>query len=72
MPSKARKANKEKKVGLGWQVCCTCQAFEVEWPVLLSKHVILCAVQMDMHVMSPSNGFDEGADAAQWQHWAPH
>lgn len=27
--------------------------------------------QMDMHVMSPSNGFDEGADAAQWQHWAP-
>ncbi|DBB00038.1 TPA: hypothetical protein ACH3X1_013897 [Trebouxia sp. C0004] len=27
--------------------------------------------QMDMHVMTPSNGFDEGADAAQWQHWAP-
>lgn len=27
--------------------------------------------QMDMHVMAPSGGFDEGADAAQWQHWAP-
>ncbi|KAL0038769.1 hypothetical protein WJX79_007174 [Trebouxia sp. C0005] len=27
--------------------------------------------QMDMHVMTPSNGFDEGADAAQWQAWAP-
>ncbi len=30
----------------------------------------VCALQMDMHVMTPSNGFDEGVDAAQWQHWA--
>ena len=27
------------------------------------------AVQMDMRVMGPTGGFDEGADAEQWQHW---
>lgn len=34
-------------------------------------NVLLLQPQMDMHVMAPSAGFDEGADSAQWQHWAP-
>lgn len=33
--------------------------------------MLVLLLQMDMHVMAPSGGFDEGADAAQWQHWAP-
>ena len=44
--------------------------FANSWPVHPAIKLIL-QVQMDMHVMAPSGGFDEGADAAQWQHWAP-
>ena len=28
------------------------------------------AVQIDMQVFHPSQGFDEGADQLQWQSWA--
>ena len=26
-------------------------------------------VQVTMRVMTPKVGFDEGADAVEWQHW---